>query len=418
MLFYKISRKFFKNIDALILTLLLVTNPLVWFYGSVTEIYSFDLFFSSLLIYLCLDKKNIYLIPAVFALGAGIRQSSVIILLPFYISVFYIYYKETKDLRTVIWSQIVGVVFLLSWLIPFLFTIGGIESYLYLIKTQNPIPDLGFAKNFIQMLIYLFWLVLPFLFVIPFIKRVKSISKEGRTLICYFILIFIPSLLIFSFVHYTRGYWLIAISSAFLLLGLIISEKKSARIGILIVSIFQLSYFLFFPYKILSLEQFYSPKARSESQLSTLASRLMSQNSLSLNHIKALDNFQYDIKTGLETLSGKGLDIKHLYILLDPTIPVNERALQASYPEFTFAKLNLKKKDAYFIYKDKSQIPMINRESLLNNSIIIGLDKIEKNISNEIEILFRLNSLIFYKALNDSNNALLNKYEYYFQKAN
>ncbi len=416
MLFYKISRKFLNILDSLLLTLLIVTNPLVWFYGSVPEIYSFDFFFSSLLIYLSFNRKFIYLIPAVFALGAGIRQSSVIILLPLYISVFYIYYKETKDLRTLLLSQIIGIACFAAWFLPFISSVGGINTYLYLIRTQNPLPDLGFSKNVLQMLIYLFWLVLPFICVFPFFKTLKFKSKNPRYFLNQFLILFIPSLLMFTFVHYTRGYWLIAIPSTFLLLGLVMSENKKARFVIWIITVFQMSYFLFFPYKILSIEQFYSPKARSESQFYTLTSRLMSQNSVSLNHIKALNDFQSDIKTGLDTRSGKRFDFKHTYILLDPTVPVNERALQASFPKYTFAKLNLKKPDAYFIFKDKKQIPMTNRHILLNNSIIIGLDLIEKNISKDIEILFRLNSLIFYKALNDSNNALQNKYDYYFQK--
>lgn len=416
MIFYKISRKFFKKTDSLLLTLLLTTNPLVWFYGSLTEIYSFDLFFSSLLIYLSMDKRYIYIIPAVFALGAGIRQSSVIILFPFYIYIFCVFYSQNKNLKEIIFAQIFGLAILLAWLIPFMKIIGGIDTYLYLIKSLNPVPDLPFSKNFIQVMIYLFWLFSPFIIILPFLEKTLYKANVGKEILIQFLLIFIPSFLVFSFVHYTRGYWLIAVVSTVLVQGLILSGNKKLRIAIIVFILLQSSYYLFFPYKIISIERFYKPEVRTENNWKTLESRLLSHISVSYSHIKALNNYQLDIQTGLHNLLNNNSVLKNKIILLDPTIPVNERALQASYPEYIFARLNSKKQDSYFLFKDLKYLTETNLVELMNNCIIIGLTNIEQNISNEIEILIRLNSLIFYKARQDSLIALINKYKYYFQK--
>jgi len=85
-LIYFIFRKWLKIYPSILLTLFLITNPFVWFFGCTSEIYSYDLFFSSLLVLAGLSGRWIYYTPLILALGTGVRQSSGVLLLPlFYI---------------------------------------------------------------------------------------------------------------------------------------------------------------------------------------------------------------------------------------------------------------------------------------------------------------------------------------------
>ncbi|NIU01841.1 MAG: DUF2723 domain-containing protein, partial [Nitrosopumilaceae archaeon] len=57
-LLYLILRNWFNNILSVFMVGITLTNPLVWFYGCVTEIYAFDLFFSIGLLLLFYSSKG------------------------------------------------------------------------------------------------------------------------------------------------------------------------------------------------------------------------------------------------------------------------------------------------------------------------------------------------------------------------
>ncbi|MCL5991197.1 MAG: DUF2723 domain-containing protein [Bacteroidetes bacterium] len=73
---YLILKNYFKIIQSYLLTLIILFNPLVWFYGSSTEIYAFDLFFSSLVFYTGIQRNGIYFLPILIALGTGVSQTN------------------------------------------------------------------------------------------------------------------------------------------------------------------------------------------------------------------------------------------------------------------------------------------------------------------------------------------------------
>ena len=412
MLGYLIMRKFSGISQSVIIASILATNPFVWFYGSLTEIYSFDLFFSAFIIYLSFDKKHIYLTPVIFAIGAGVRQTSVIILLPFYIRTFYKFYKEDRNVKRIIVANLIGAIALLMWFIPFLLSVGGLSHYINLYKTQNPVPDIGLLKNSVQMLIYFFWIIFPVIIFVITSRREGKLWERKIIEICLYILI--PSFLVFTFVHYTRGYWLIATIPVMMIIAMYkfdLRFKLTAGIVILL----QLLYFFFFPYKVDSLDQFYTTSMRKSSDISVILSRLNNQNSVAYSYIRAIDGYQTDIEKVTGELKADN-QFNNDVVFIDPTVPIQSNALHAGLSNYHFSSLDLKNKNLNFIYEGLVQNKYSNREAMLSNCLGVSLLQFEKIIKDKVQIIFRTNSLIFWKTRADSSFALNSIYIQYFQK--
>jgi len=109
--------------------LIFVTSPIAWFHGTVALTYIVEAFFSIALGYLCwrvYDGAHHFVIPAAVVLGlaAGFRQSSLVILLPLLLLAFH------RVPRRLVFQGIgaLGLV-LMAWLMPMLYTVGGVHAY-------------------------------------------------------------------------------------------------------------------------------------------------------------------------------------------------------------------------------------------------------------------------------------------------
>jgi len=140
---YLIVSKWYTNKESFAITLMILTNPLSWYFGAVSEIYAFDLFFSAAIAYPILSTRLVLLTPALMAIGCGIRPSSAVLLLPLYVYFWCQYFrKKTVSVKTIIISHMVAVVFLLLWLIPLISSAGGLHNYLQLYHMYNPIENI------------------------------------------------------------------------------------------------------------------------------------------------------------------------------------------------------------------------------------------------------------------------------------
>ena len=409
-LLYLLLCRYYNRKISLLISLLFITNPLVWFFGSIAEIYSFDLFFSLILVLSGMSRKYIFLMPVILAAGMGFRPSSGLILLPLFFWFLIKYIKETKNYRILLISNLLGLLVLLAWVLPMLNSCGGFLSFIKLIRLQNPVPPVSVLRNTLQLLTMGIWMIIPLvlLALMNLFKREKlNITANLKTLT---LLILVPALLIFIFVHYARGYLLITIP-AMALLTTSMSNRRPAQIFLMLWILLQTAYFLFMPFKLQSANIFYLPSQRRISQTEVLWERFLSQNSLTLSHIRKTDELYSEIR------KAKNEYPQFKYILIDPTVLIKARTLQATISGVFFAELNTVRQDGYFLYKDMKQYNLAGRQQLLDSSLIVSFEPFVISIPHEyIKIIKQTNDLIFYTCKKNKENELIRIYNKYFLK--
>ena len=125
-LLYLLLNHFNDRKTSLLITIFMATNPLVRFYAGTTEIYSLDLLFSVLLVLVGMSRKYIFILPLIFAVGAGIRQSSALILLHLYFYFWYDFLKITKNYKLFALSNLAGLAVFFIWFIIPLFIVWSL----------------------------------------------------------------------------------------------------------------------------------------------------------------------------------------------------------------------------------------------------------------------------------------------------
>jgi hypothetical protein len=132
--FFKLCQLFFRNNHiALLTTLLLVVNPIFWFYGSTATIYTTEALISTLVGYaffrsLSSPGLRIFLFST-FLLGflGGFRQTSILLLAPLWIYISICKIRNIKDFIKTIALLIISIS---TWAIPTIINTGGLDNYL------------------------------------------------------------------------------------------------------------------------------------------------------------------------------------------------------------------------------------------------------------------------------------------------
>ncbi|MFQ5585067.1 MAG: hypothetical protein ACE5GL_11580, partial [Calditrichia bacterium] len=216
---YLLLRRWFGRALSLLLYALIFSNPLVWFYGCVTEIYAFDLFFGITLLGLGLSPRAIYATPFFMGFFSGVRPSSAVLLLPLYIFLWYRQIKSKKlSAPHVAAAHLVGIAGALLWVIPMIRSAGGLNQYLSLYSTNYPVEKISLLQNWYRFSSYFLFLIIPclVLFVYKIIQKyyrknsrwqqglpgIQNIPGEFTSLMFWWL---IPPLLFFVFFHYSKG---------------------------------------------------------------------------------------------------------------------------------------------------------------------------------------------------------------------
>jgi hypothetical protein len=127
---YALGQGLFNTRYAFMSTVLLMTSPLVWFYQEVALTYAVEGFFSVVVAYACYRVLTgsvywAYVGAVLLGLAGGIRQTTLLILLPLVLyAVFHLSWEHR--LKTII----IMVVICLSWGIPLLIMTRGWDTYL------------------------------------------------------------------------------------------------------------------------------------------------------------------------------------------------------------------------------------------------------------------------------------------------
>lgn len=223
---FKLANEMYDRKTAFWSSVLAITNPLFWFYSEVALTYILEAFFSVFFAYLCWrilrgEHGLIFLSAIVLALSGGIRQSTIVFLIPLWL------YSIRKTPYTYILISFgllaIGV---LSWFLPMISMTGGYERYKAAIDehwayTFEPftVVNAGFKSlfnysiKFIQFITYGLSLCTAFAGVYMVKTGFKKIIKEllsGNGIFIAFWIIPCIFALFFFFMHTANpGYSLI-----------------------------------------------------------------------------------------------------------------------------------------------------------------------------------------------------------------
>jgi hypothetical protein len=327
---------------AMISTLLVVCNPVVLYYSSVTEIYIYDLFFSIGAIYLILSCKSRFVPLAFFLLGLamGFRLSSVILLAP--VIAIALYFRADRkailSLRTITLS-IPGFLLGMSvWVIPFYISDGG---FVLLQQALHDAADLNSTiyQNAAVYLSYLVWSVNIGICIFFFrFGKDNSQSKQQKILLAAWFLI--PTFF-FIFEHYAKGYILLILPAIIISVASrirLIQSRWKRRTVLTILAAINLSLFFFMPFIAPTVES-NLPKAQRSSgeRLQTAFLRSLSFFAPAYSHIKTADAAMTEANRMIERYSPSGS-----VIIVDNTAGswAFQRSLQAYHPARYFVQGN------------------------------------------------------------------------------
>jgi hypothetical protein len=403
-LFYLLLRNWFKKEESIFVTLILFSNPLVWYYGCLEEIYSFEIFFSVLLIYLSTKNRLIYFSPLLMGIGSGIRPSSAVLLFPLYIYLWFLFYKSYRpDLKYIFLSHVLGILSLFAWFLPLTNSVGGIWAYFKMFQTHSPIQQITFWQNLVQFLIYLTYplfglfvgviivFVQNYFFQVKFKSVVESFRQFNQLTKIIVFWIFSP-VLFFTFIHYSKGTLLLCIAGIITIYPLMFRQNRFEFKLYSLIIIFQIVFFVFVTYELPNVQSYFNRSERDISLFQILKERLGSNYQFSNSNIKnmqceyqvvekIIEKYKYD--TSIPFTAKK-------YIFIDPTMVISPRSLQYEYPNIFFAKISPRMKSTYEVLKGLDLRRGKPLPDVLSNSIIVSrkdfvdiyLNKIKKTQEN------------------------------------
>lgn len=346
LLLFALLKEYVKNRTyALSLFLIVLTNPLVWFYTSVSEMYSFDLLYPLLLLYIYKKKWGMWVIPAVMGGGTGIRPSSTVLLAGLYLWIYFEAFRNKRvSITSFVWSHMLGVLTLLLWLYPMVQSCGGVEAYLNLYETNNPVEKISLLQNLFRFSNFaVYFLPLYLVSLVLLVKRGVKVLKSETSFGTYLFLTLswiIPPLLFFLLVHYSKGYFML-IAVPLILFPVAITKMSKSVMGGL--TLFQVALFLFLPYKVPEVENSIKKEQRNASLLKTWGDRSLSLYLMGNNRIVGEAALQ------AELIKLVGSEDRTVYV--GPTIHIPTRLLQVRLPNCTFWEMDKHTDGRYVCYK-------------------------------------------------------------------
>lgn len=282
---YLLAKEMFSMKIGVIASLLLVFNPLFWYYGEIATIYPSEAFFASLIAFLSYNVfkgKEKYFYPSVLALGlaGGFRQDLIVFMFPLW--VFCSFYSN-KNIIRFIKAISVLILSVLVWFIPTILFSGGYEQYSQasatLYKMCFPRSSLIFGSTLVNRLsaigAFFAWsgigLTFSGLFIIALFNKCQGTGpihlfrlNIKNPKVIFVTLWILPASLVYVLIHIAKpGYILVfvpilAIILAYFVNGLCrclnvrysrFSLKKWVIIVLTAIIIFNSAFFLF-PYNI------------------------------------------------------------------------------------------------------------------------------------------------------------------------
>ena len=215
-LVYFLAKQMFSREIAVVASVLLIFNPIFWFYGEIAMIYTSEALFATLIAYFSYqvlrgDNRIIYISAIILGLSGGFRQDLIIFMFPLWL--FCLIYQDF-DFKKVLEAFIVLIASVMLWFIPTILLSGGLMKYLLVTNSQlggsMQSTSLFFGANLISQLtmdsnlllwtisgIGIFSIFILLIFICFNLKRVfnSSILKNSKTI--FLILWIIPAFLFY-----------------------------------------------------------------------------------------------------------------------------------------------------------------------------------------------------------------------------
>ena len=394
LLSYLIFLKYFDSKKSFWLTLFLLFNPMVWFYGAVTEIYVFDYFFASLVFFTSQKKNSIYFLPIIYAIFSGFRPSSAVLLTPFFIYLVWIE-KEIK------WSKFVShfslsVVIFLAWFIPLINNAGGLFEYFRLFSTNNPMESISFAQNLFRLSSLMLFFITPFIFILPLVKKANYKVWENEIFKILFLIV--PAILFFILSHYSKGYALLIAMPLVLVVGLLVNN--SYKFSIILAIFLEVTIFILVPAKETTLNSKLKPSVRQSGITQIWIDRTFSDYSLTFNEISLRDISINKLIELVEKTNGSR-------IFLGPTISQFGRALQFYFPNKEILVVDFNKAKRYIQFKNK-EVSKILVEKVREKDVLIVRKDFYDNYLQNFKIDFANSNFIVLTESNYLNSTFEN----------
>ncbi|MFA0833704.1 MAG: ArnT family glycosyltransferase [Methanobacterium formicicum] len=263
-LVYLLGKKIFSNEIGIISSLLLIFNPIFWFYGEIASIYVCQGFFATLIAFLSyksMEKNSfVYISALVLGLAGGFRQDVTVLMFPLWL--FCISY-ERFELKKIVVSMFIVILSSLTWFLSTVHLSGGYNHYSNLTKYQLTSSfnkcSIFFGADILNHIIMLeklaLWtlngLGIAGIFSLLFLvlqnpkNMIKSVNFKSPKFI-FFILWILPSFGFFALVFIAKsGYTLIYLPGLTIIIGFIlfklsenISFMSSKRFLTLIMAFF------------------------------------------------------------------------------------------------------------------------------------------------------------------------------------
>jgi 4-amino-4-deoxy-L-arabinose transferase and related glycosyltransferases of PMT family len=167
-LIYFLAKQMFSRQFAIIASILLVFNPLFWYYGEISTIYPTQAFLATIVAYLSYQVfvgREKFFYPSIIALGiaGGFRQDLIIYMFPLW---FFCAFYHKRDPNRLLKAILVLIPSVLVWVIPTMIFSGGYEQYSQasstLYKIAFPRSSILFGSSIVNQLAdigsYVAWL--------------------------------------------------------------------------------------------------------------------------------------------------------------------------------------------------------------------------------------------------------------------
>jgi hypothetical protein len=400
---YLLVRKWLGGKGSFFLSLVFITNPIIWFYANVPETYSFDVFFSLTLVYVGVERKYSFLILPFLALGAGVRISSGVLMIPIALYLLFIAWKlRDISIKSILLSLFSAVILFLLWFLPMISLSGGLSEWFRIITMHNPFPDSREAFSAISILKNSFYVFLYIAFFIAaalisytalfFTKKVEKENTNRAELIKTVFIWVLPGLLFFIFYYYVKGYLLLLAGGFYLLLALPLINRKISYFSIILAIGIQLLYFFIFPYTDPGLDYHYKSLREKLSTKELIQKRIFSDLSFSYAQLEALDGRYNDVEKAINDIIIK--EYPNKIVLIDPSVNVFARSFQPKYPQIQFAEIPPVFEDNYQYFTGLDSKTVSGFKEMLENMIIIStLASDEMYFKNMKQIIKNINGV-------------------------
>lgn len=284
LLVYFLAKEMFSRRVAIVSSILLIFNPLFWFYGEIASIYIFEAFFAVLIAYLSYkvlkgDGRFIYLSALVLGLAGGFRLDLVEFMFPLWL--FCLWFGKTSYFR-IGKAFIVLIIAILLWFIPTILSTGGLGQYLKLSAEQSvastytsillgaslsaQVINSGLAIVWSLWGLTFFGIIMILLYLIYHHSgwRSKFVSYLKNPLSILFILWIAPAFLFYLIIYVIKpGYILVYLPALMIILGYVVNRlshdlnitfpkisPRSFLVSLLLIAIIVNSIIYVYPYNL------------------------------------------------------------------------------------------------------------------------------------------------------------------------